>query len=90
MILAYGCERIPEEITRGTVPVEVRLVDTLGREARGGIRLEVERTAKAYSEWAHCLAMQGGLRAEQKHHVHESGIATNGLDPNPNAASSSK
>ena len=53
MILAYGCERIPDEIRRGTVPVQVTLVDTLGREARGEIRLGVERTAKAYSERAH-------------------------------------
>ena len=36
VILAYGSERIPEEIRRGIVPVEVKLVDTLGREARGG------------------------------------------------------
>ena len=51
-ILAYGCEPIPGEIRRGIVPVEVRLVDTLGREAG-----EVER--RADRGWAHCPAVQG-------------------------------
>lgn len=32
---------------RGIVPVEVTLVDTLGREAQGEIRLEVEQSQNA-------------------------------------------
>ena len=35
MILAYGCERIPEEIRGGIVPVEVTLVDA-GTRSPGG------------------------------------------------------
>jgi hypothetical protein len=68
MILAYGCEPIPEEVRRGIVPVEVTLVDTLGREARGEIRLEVERTAKAYSEWAHCPADRAHSELSKRNH----------------------
>ena len=56
-ILAYGCEPIPGEIGRGIVPVEITLVDTLGREAQGEITLGVERRADRGR--AHCSAVQG-------------------------------
>jgi hypothetical protein len=42
VILAYGCVAIPEKARGGNAPVQVTLVDTLGREARGEIRLAVE------------------------------------------------
>jgi hypothetical protein len=42
MLLAYGCVAIPENARGGNASVQVTLVDTLGREARGEIRLAVE------------------------------------------------
>jgi hypothetical protein len=39
VILAYGCVPIPKELAGRLVPVRFTLVDTLGRESEGEIRL---------------------------------------------------
>jgi hypothetical protein len=42
IILAYGCEAIPEKVRGANALVQVTLADTLGREARSQLSLAVE------------------------------------------------
>jgi hypothetical protein len=46
LILAYGCQPIPEEVRSRMVSVQLTLTDTLGREIRSEIGLVVESAAK--------------------------------------------
>jgi hypothetical protein len=49
VILAYGCQQIPEEARERNVSVRFTVIDTLGREATAEIRCVLERSATARS-----------------------------------------
>lgn len=48
LILAYGCQPIPEEVRNGAVPVQFTLTDTLHRSIQTDIGLVLERSVKQH------------------------------------------
>lgn len=84
VILAYGCEPIPDEVRGGLELVQFTLVDTLGRESQAHLELTVERRRElevSINPPAD-LRRRGSLRSDEKS---PAATSQGSFQPNPGA-----